>query len=734
MATETEQLVVLLEARVSQFEKSFQRANKTASDSWKNMERRGKQAESNINGSFNSVGKQALGLGRTLGVGLGAAAAIAGAQKLIDASTRIDNALKVAGLSGTELTAVYDKLYQSAQNNAAPLESLVQLYGRAALVQKELGVSTGELLKFTDSVAVALRVSGKSAQESSGALLQLSQALGAGTVRAEEFNSMMEGALPIVQAAANGITEAGGSVSKLKNLVNDGKVSSEAFFRGFQAGAHTLNQQVAGATLTVAQGFERVQNAAIDAARRINEAAGISKSAASILNDLAAVVSKLGDGFVWLSKATGESGAAKGISELGAAAKLLWTDPSFQNLYRFLVDPSGSSDALAANDAINAKIRGFKALGDAMRAANAESDKAKKTDGKTPNRFDEAFSAFTPKKISLNDYKPKSDKKTGDGADRDAFDRSLNMISRQTALLGVEISTIDKSTAARERARVVVEMETAARRANEDAGKKNTTVTDEQRKKINELADAYASARERLEALNGPLASFARESANVGQQLENAAVQSLDRMGDELSDVIMGTKTAADAFKSMADMIIKELIKIAIKKAILAPIAGMLGGGGGIGSIFGLAEGGEVRRFATGGPVTGPGSGTSDSIPAMLSDGEFVVNSRATAQHRQLLHAINSGRGVQRYAEGGPVGAADGSPLTAPEGIGSNPITVNSQMTFHFAGAASQLDESKASTFGSEAEAAMIRVLRQEARSAAAAEIRSQIRPGGMLR
>jgi hypothetical protein len=50
-----------------------------------------------------------------------------------------------------------------------------------------------------------------------------------------------------------------------------------------------------------------------------------------------------------------------------------------------------------------------------------------------------------------------------------------------------------------------------------------------------------------------------------------------------------------------------------------------------------------VPRFAPGGPVFGPGTGTSDSIPAMLSNGEFVVNANATAKNRSLLEAINSG-------------------------------------------------------------------------------------------
>lgn len=52
------------------------------------------------------------------------------------------------------------------------------------------------------------------------------------------------------------------------------------------------------------------------------------------------------------------------------------------------------------------------------------------------------------------------------------------------------------------------------------------------------------------------------------------------------------------------------------------------------------------KPFSTGGLVTGPGSGTSDSISAMLSNGEFVVNAKATARNRGLLEAINSNKGA----------------------------------------------------------------------------------------
>ena len=65
-----------------------------------------------------------------------------------------------------------------------------------------------------------------------------------------------------------------------------------------------------------------------------------------------------------------------------------------------------------------------------------------------------------------------------------------------------------------------------------------------------------------------------------------------------------------------------------------------------------LARSGGVPGFADGGFVSGPGGPREDAIPAMLSNGEFVVNAAATRQNRGLLEALNSGStsGVQADA------------------------------------------------------------------------------------
>lgn len=73
---------------------------------------------------------------------------------------------------------------------------------------------------------------------------------------------------------------------------------------------------------------------------------------------------------------------------------------------------------------------------------------------------------------------------------------------------------------------------------------------------------------------------------------------------------------------------------------------------------FGFAAGGLVRGYANGGRVYGAGSGTSDSVPAMLSNGEYVVSANAVNNvGTGLLNAINSGQ-ITGFASGGVIGAS----------------------------------------------------------------------------
>lgn len=60
----------------------------------------------------------------------------------------------------------------------------------------------------------------------------------------------------------------------------------------------------------------------------------------------------------------------------------------------------------------------------------------------------------------------------------------------------------------------------------------------------------------------------------------------------------------------------------------------------------------KSAKFSTGGDVTGEGTATSDSIPAMLSNGESVMTAKATSMFAPILSAFNqAGGGVPIYGQ-----------------------------------------------------------------------------------
>lgn len=83
----------------------------------------------------------------------------------------------------------------------------------------------------------------------------------------------------------------------------------------------------------------------------------------------------------------------------------------------------------------------------------------------------------------------------------------------------------------------------------------------------------------------------------------------------------------------------------------------------------------KSAKFAEGGKVTGPGTGTSDSIPAYLSNGEFVMTAQATKMFEPLLIAMN--------------GIGKGVPMASP--TASDRITTAEMMTDSFETAAREI-------------------------------------------
>lgn len=148
-------------------------------------------------------------------------------------------------------------------------------------------------------------------------------------------------------------------------------------------------------------------------------------------------------------------------------------------------------------------------------------------------------------------------------------------------------------------------------------------------------------------------------ASDINASLETIEVKGLDGIADALTGIITGTESMKDAFHQLAQSILQDLIEMTIKllifKAIQAAMGGF-GGGGDLGASNAALDSIGAAGFASGGFVSGPGSGTSDSVPAMLSNGEYVVSADAVRRFLPILEAINSGR-VPHMKGGGVLGA-----------------------------------------------------------------------------
>lgn len=336
-ATDVERLVLQMSADMTRLNRNVVAGQRAFDRQLLAMERRAQQMERRLTRTMAQAGHgMTSALKSTLTSLAPTLAAAFSAQQVIkyaDAYTSLQNRLKAAGLEGDRLIKVEDALYGAANKNGAAVDAVSQLYQRASLSRQALGATDEQLIALTEGVTAALLVQGTSASQASGPLLQLGQALGGGTVRAEELNSLLEGTPLILQAAANGISRFNGDMSKLSAAVRDGKVSSQELFQGLLKGLPAIQAQAETMPLTVSQAFEVLNNElgrfvgqsdqGLSASQRM--AAGIQSLAMNldkIVPVIVTLATLIGGRFAWSLTASASAMAANSIAATTAAVRL----------------------------------------------------------------------------------------------------------------------------------------------------------------------------------------------------------------------------------------------------------------------------------------------------------------------------------------------------------------------------------------------------------------------------
>jgi len=216
----------------------------------------------------------------------------------LDTTTRLRGQLSLVAEGTQEVAAAQRALLSVAQETRTSLEDTTTMYVRVSQAAGDLGLTQDEVLRITRTVNQSLALSGTTATQAAGSLLQLGQAFGGGIVRAEEFNSILEGnrALLAKVAEANGTT-----VARLRQQVNDGMLSSREFAAMVLRAEDSISASFSRMPVTIEQAMTRVRNTLLSTLGNLNRDGAIAgifvrtiEAAGNAIEWLAGTILKLG--------------------------------------------------------------------------------------------------------------------------------------------------------------------------------------------------------------------------------------------------------------------------------------------------------------------------------------------------------------------------------------------------------------------------------------------------------
>lgn len=344
---EIDPVVLELIAKNDRYLAELRRTTRTADQQLGLQEKRVRKLEQEFQRSSGAIAGTLKGLAATLAAGFGARE-IGG---LVDNFTRLQNALRVAGLEGERLAEVQERLYALGAQYGVSVNTLADLYGNVAQAGKSLGASQAELLTLTEAVSQSLLITGKSAAEASGATLGLVQALAAGTVRAEEYAQINEGGLrPLLEAAA--ATERfKGDINALRAAVYDGTVSSKEFYRAILDGTGIVESKASGATITLAGAFQTLNDQLGKYLGEAGQASGATGAMAEAIKGLANNLDVIIPALATIATLMGVRMVAGAVAASGALRAL--------SAYLSIATTSLAGTALAARGAGAALLAAF---------------------------------------------------------------------------------------------------------------------------------------------------------------------------------------------------------------------------------------------------------------------------------------------------------------------------------------------------------------------------------------
>lgn len=187
---------------------------------------------------------------------------VTGLVGLSDTITQTDARLSMMN-DGLQTTAeLNDMIYASAQRSRGSYLATADAVAKLGLMAGDAFSSNKETIAFMEQVNKQFKIAGTSAAGIDAAMLQLTQAMGSGVLRGEEYNSILEQAPNIIQAIAKYLDVPKG---QLKEMAADGKITADIVKAAMFACADETNAKFESMPKTWSDIWTSMKNRAIKA-------------------------------------------------------------------------------------------------------------------------------------------------------------------------------------------------------------------------------------------------------------------------------------------------------------------------------------------------------------------------------------------------------------------------------------------------------------------------------------
>lgn len=225
--------------------RNFNRNLQTAGDNVDRFESTTRTATESLKGAFQA---------------LAGAIAIKEVVALGDQFTTLNNRLKVVTQSNAEAAQALDLVKNVANATRNDIGAVGDLFTNLSIATADMGLSMNEVADITKTFSQTLKISGADTAASEGAIRQFGQALASGTLRGDEFNSIMEANPVFMRAMAEAM---GQPIGKLREMAADGQLTSEIIVAAANDMSAAMTDQFGKAIPTVSESFTVLRNNAI---------------------------------------------------------------------------------------------------------------------------------------------------------------------------------------------------------------------------------------------------------------------------------------------------------------------------------------------------------------------------------------------------------------------------------------------------------------------------------------